>query len=101
MKKLFIIICLFSFASALLAQDNPEKQNKKETRKQEKQKKINDLVRQDEEGILVYSKQSLFGFQLRTNGYGFFYEKGKMKTQRNTMVYSLEFNEIKHPKKSF
>jgi len=97
-KKLFIIAFLVSLGSSLLAQDNPEKQNKKEARKVEKQKKVNDLVRQDEEGVLVYSKQSIFGFQLRTNGYGVFYEKGKMKSQRNTMVYGIELNEIKHPK---
>lgn len=95
MKKLFIISCLFFAGTSLLAQ---EKQTKKESKKQEKQKKINDLIRQDEEGILVYSKQSIFGFQLRTNGYGLFYEKGKMKSQRNTTIYSVEFNEIKHPK---
>ena len=98
MKKLFIIAFLVSLGSSLLAQDNPEKQNKKEARKLQKQKKVNDLVRQDEEGVLVYSKQSIFGFQLRTNGYGLFYEKGKMKSQRNTMIYGIELNEIKHSK---
>ena len=97
-KKLIIIACFFLISSSLLAQEPQDKQSKKEARKEEKQKKINDLIRQDEEGVLVYSKQSIFGFQLRTNGYGAFYEKGKMKSQRNTMLYSLEFNEIKHPK---
>lgn len=95
MKKLFIITFLFISSSSLLAQ---ETQTKKDARKAEKQKKINDLIRQDEEGVLVYSKQSIFGFQLRTNGYGAFWEKGKMKSQRNTTIYSIEFNEIKHPK---
>ena len=65
------------------------------TRKQKRQK-INDLIRQDEEGVLVYSKQTVYGFHLRTNGYGLFFEKGKMKTQRNASIYSIEFNEIKH-----
>lgn len=95
MKKLLIIACLFLAGNTLLAQDP---QTKKGTRKVEKQKKINDLIRQDEEGVLVYSRQSIFGFQLRTNGYGVFFEKGKMRSQRNTTIYSIEFNEIKHPK---
>lgn len=95
MKKLFIIACLFFTSISVLAQDQ---QTKKEERRAEKQKKINDLIRQDEEGVLVYSKQSVFGFQLRTNGYGAFYERGKMRSQRNTTIYSIEFNEIKHPK---
>ena len=98
MKKLFIIACLLSFGASLFAQEPEEKKTKKEARKENKKKKINDLIRQDEEGVLVYSKQSIFGLQLRTNGYGVFYERGKMKSQRNTMLYSLEFNEIKHPK---
>jgi hypothetical protein len=93
--KLLIISCLFFAGNTVLAQ---EQQSRKGTKKQEKQKKVNDLIRQDEEGVLVYSKQSIFGFQLRTNGYGAFYEKGKMKSQRNTTLFSLEFNEIKHPK---
>jgi hypothetical protein len=94
-KKLFVFVCLLFAGKAIFAQ---EQQTRKETRKQEKQKKVNDLIRQDEEGVLVYSKQSIFGFQLRTNGYGAFYERGKMKSQRNTFLYSLEFNEIKQSK---
>jgi hypothetical protein len=97
-KKLLILAFLFSLGSSLLAQDTEDKRSKKDTKKEEKKKKVNDLIRQDEEGVLVYRKQSIFGIQLRTNGYGVFYERGKMKTQRNTMVYSLEFNEIKHSK---
>ena len=97
MKKLVIIAVLFAASSSIFAQTE-DKQGRKEARKEAKKKKINDLIRQDEEGVLVYSKQSIFGIQLRTNGYGIFYERGKMKSQRNTMLYSLEFNEIKHPK---
>lgn len=98
MKKLLILAFIFSIGSSLLAQETEDKQTKKDARKEEKKKKINDLIRQDEEGVLVYRRQSIFGVQLRTNGYGIFYERGKMKTQRNTMIYGLELNEIKHPK---
>lgn len=76
----------------------PSIKKDKNSRREERRKKINDLIRQDEEGLLVYSKQSIFGVQFRTNGYGFFIEKGIMKSQRNSTLYSLEFNEIKHPK---
>jgi hypothetical protein len=37
------------------------------------------MTRQEEEGVLVYSSQSIWGIQLRTNGYGAFYERGKRK----------------------
>jgi hypothetical protein len=56
------------------------------------------MVRQDEEGVLVYSKQSIFGVELRTHGYGVFYELGRMKSNRTTTIYRLDFTETKHPK---
>ena len=99
MKKLFIIAFLFSLGSSLLAQEIPKKQTKKQQRKQEKQKKATEMTRQEEEGVLVYSSQSIWGIQLRTNGYGAFYERGKKKSPRNGFVYGIEFNEIKILKK--
>ncbi len=56
------------------------------------------MVRQAEEGVLIYQKQSIFGIQLRTNGYGAFYEFGKMKSNRKTNIYRLDITEIKHNK---
>ena len=98
MKKLIFIISLFAIYLPSISQDSTGEKSSKESRKQAKKQKVSDLIRQDEEGILVYSKQSIFGFQLRTNGYGFFIEKGKMKTQSKTNLYSFEFNETKHQK---
>ncbi len=68
--------------------------SKKEARRQ----KINTLIRQAEEGQFVYSRQSIFGIQLRTNGYGAFYEFGKMKTPRRTTIYRIDLNEVKSQK---
>ncbi len=98
MKKLLIIAAVFAVSLPSFSQDTDEKTNKKNSKREEKKQKISDLIRQDEEGVLVYSKQTVFGFQFRTNGYGLFFEKGKMKSQRNASIYSVEFNEIKHPK---
>ena len=98
MKKLLIITTLIASSQFSFSQEIEEVKNINLNRRELKKQKINDLIRQDEEGVLVYSKQSVFGFQLRTNGYGIFYEKGIMKTQRNASIYSIEFNEIKHPK---
>lgn len=68
--------------------------DKKEMRKQ----KINTLIKQSEDGLLVYKKQSIFGIQGRTNGYGAFYELGIMKSNRKTTTYRLDITEIKHQK---
>lgn len=95
MKKLSLIAILFSLAIASVAQDRREEKREK---KEAKREKINEMVRQAEEGILVYQKQSIFGIQLRTNGYGAFYELGKMKTNRKTNIYRIDITEIKSSK---
>lgn len=98
-KNLILILIIATFALPLVAQDFPaSRKDKKETKKEERRDRINAMIRQEEEGILIYSKQSIFGLFMRTNGYGFMYEKGKMKSLLNTTTYGLEISEIKHPK---
>ena len=81
------------------AQDTTSKRKSpKEAKKEERRQKVNELIKQAEEGVLIYSKQNLFGLQFRTNGYGAFYELGRMKTNRKTNIYRVDFTESKHPK---
>ncbi|MEO8403810.1 MAG: hypothetical protein ABI480_04425 [Chitinophagaceae bacterium] len=92
MKKLSLIIFLTSLVISSFAQTTREdRKDKKEAKRQ----KINEMVRQAEEGVLVYEKQNIFGIQLRSNGYGAFYELGKMRTNRKTNIYRLDIAEIK------
>ncbi|MET0391502.1 MAG: hypothetical protein ABW019_00120, partial [Chitinophagaceae bacterium] len=63
-----------------------------------RRQKINELIRQSEEGVLIFEKQNIFGIQLRTNGYGAFYEMGRMKTNRKTNIYRIDIAEIKDHK---
>jgi hypothetical protein len=79
-----------------MAQQKTE--SKRSTRKTERQERINNLIRQQEEGALVYNKQNIFGLRLNTDGWSAFYEKGIMKNFKLTNLYSLEFGEKKHPK---
>lgn len=81
---------------SLLAQGLPGK--KTSDRRSEKRQRINSIIKQEEEGNLSFRKQSVFGIQLRTNGYGFFYELGKRRSPRFTNIYSAEITEIKHRK---
>src|SRR5687768_5329400 len=85
-------------AISISAQDTTGRKNTKEDKKEEKRQKINSLIRQAEEGVLVYRRQSIFGIQGRTNGYGIFYELGKMQTNRRTTLYRIDLTEIKHEK---
>lgn len=95
MKKLFSIAAVLVFWLTVSAQDTRVKRDEK---REERREKINALKKQAEEGTLVYRKQSIFGAQLRTNGYGAFYELGKMKTNRKTNIYRIDITEIKHHK---
>lgn len=94
-KKLFLTIFLSTFLVVCYAQETSKrKSDKKEARRQ----KVNELIKQAEEGVLIYRKQSIFGLQARSNGYGIFYELGRMKTNFKTTVYRIDFTEIKHQK---
>lgn len=96
MKKLAITTCVVLMAITISAQDTTD--NKKDDKKEAKRQKINSLIKQAEEGVLVYRRQSIFGIQARTNGYGIFYELGKMQTNRRTTLYRIDLTEIKHQK---
>jgi len=93
-KKLSITVLFATLCTGLFAQDSTKKNEKKEARRQ----KISSLIKQDEEGILVYKRQTIVGGQFRTNGYGGFIELGRMKTVRKTNIYRLDITEIKHAK---
>lgn len=70
------------------------------SKKEERRKKINAMIKQAEEGVLVYNKQHTYGVQGRSNGYGLFYELGRMKTPLRTNVYRIDITEIKHLKEN-
>jgi hypothetical protein len=97
-KKLILFIFLLASSGALLAQDSTAVTTPKNKRKAERLKRQEAMMKQEEEGNLAYIKQNGFGIQLRTNGYGIFFEVGHRKTQRFTNTYSIELTEIKHPK---
>ncbi len=98
MKKFNIVILLFTVALATSAQNTSSRREMKNDKQEARRQKINAMSKQSEEGVLIFSKQSIFGLQLRTSGYGAFYELGKMKTNRKTNIYRLDITEIKNSK---
>lgn len=97
--KRISILSIFILSSVVLfAQEEGGRKEKKQSRKEEKRQRTNSIVRQEEEGVLTYNKQTSFGLQLRTNGYGAFLELGRMKSPRFANLYSLELSEIFHQK---
>lgn len=76
-------------------------QNKAQAKKQkaaEKKAKIEQLIKQEEEGALVFQKQSTFGLNFNSDGFGFSYEHGKYKTIKKTNLWWLSLGERKDPK---
>ena len=90
---------MFLMMQGLQAQDlSSGKKSEREKRKQERQDKIREMIRQQEEGALIFNKQSVYGLKLNTDGWGFFFEKGTMKTVKLTRLFSVEIAEKRHPK---
>ena len=100
MKKLFLLLLSFNLLVAGYAQDKNagSPKTKREKRKEEKQKRINEIIRQEEEGVMTFRKHFVFGAKLTTDGYGGFLEMGRAKTLKKGMLYQFEITERKHPK---
>lgn len=98
MKKQIFLLITIVFAITSFAQDTTRKGVQLQSKKEIRRQKVNELIRQAEEGVLIYHKQSVFGFQFRSNGYGAFYELGRLKTNRRTNTYRIDITEIKHQK---
>lgn len=76
-------------------------QTKAQVKKQkvaEKKAKIEQLIKQEEEGALVFQKQGSFGLNFNSDGFGFTYEHGKYKTTKETNLWWLSLGERKDPK---
>lgn len=98
-KKLFIIVCLLGSVAVSAQQRNQSPaQLEKARKKAERKEKINQMIKQEEEGALVFNKQGAFGFKFNTDGWGMFYERGKYKTITKTNLWWIELGEHKHPK---
>ncbi len=99
-KKLFFLLFLSTATVISFAQtttkSSPEKP--KDVKKQERKDRINKQIKMEEEGALVYSKQSAFGFKFNTDGWGLSYEHGKYKTITQTNLWWVEMGERKSPK---
>ncbi|ULQ57572.1 hypothetical protein KJS94_05080 [Flavihumibacter rivuli] len=95
MKKILFLSLGLILTQQMFAQTT---RSSKKDKKAEKQEKINALMKLEEEGEMIFSKHSIFGIKLNTDGYGISWEKGKFLTPRKTRIIQIEFNEKKHPK---
>ena len=97
MKKLFLSMLILLVFANIYAQDSSyvaPRRNKKDA----KRERINNLIRMEEEGDLIFNKHNIFSIRLATDGYGINFEKGKFITPTRTLLYQFELNEKKSPK---
>ena len=94
MRKIFFLFLAISFSYHSQAQIS--KKDKKEQRKQ----RINAMIKQEEEGVIAYRKQTVFGAKLTNDGYGAFLEIGRSQSVKNAWLFQLDIAERKHPKES-
>lgn len=97
-KKIALSLLMVSSMVAAQAQYKKETVSRKQEKREARRERINAMMKQEEEGEVVFNKQSVFGFKMITDGYGLSYEFGKYQSNRKNLLFQLEINEKKHPK---
>lgn len=92
MRKFIFILIITALSFNCFAQ------SKKKLRQEEKRTHINELIKQEEEGVISYQKSFVFGAKLISDGYGVFFELGKAASVKKSFLYQLEISERKHAK---
>lgn len=92
MSRIIFLILLVSLTYGASAQ------KKKQQRQAEKRAQINDMIKQEEEGVIVYTTSFAAGGKLASDGYGVFFELGKAKSIKNSLLFQLDISERKHIK---
>ncbi len=95
MKKIILLLISSSLLQTGWAQNT---KSPRQLKKEEKRQRINALVRQEEEGVVVYKKHSVLGLKLTTDGYGGFFEIGKAQSVKKSILFQLDISERKHVK---
>ncbi len=104
----FLIAFLLLTPFLLFAQSNSNTDSttnisKRSLRKQkaaEKKNHLNKLISEEEEGALVYRKQSAYALKLNTDGMSFYYEHGKYKSMSRTNLWWVEIGEKRSQKQN-
>jgi hypothetical protein len=89
MQKIVFLILIISLSLGASAQET------KKERQAEKRARKNNLVKEEEEGVIAYKKSFAVGAKLISDGYGAFFELGRASSVRKALLYQLEIGEHK------
>ncbi len=89
---------IFSFLIIVLISLNALAQDSRKDRQEEKREHVNNIIKQEEEGVITYKKSFLFGIKLISSGYGAFLELGRASSVKKATLYQFEFSELKDVK---
>ena len=92
MRKIFFIFLAVAASTSLFGQLT------KQEKKAQRQQRIDSLIKQDEEGVITYTKQTVFGFKLVNDGYGGFIEIGRAQSVKKTLLFQLDISERRNAK---
>lgn len=100
-KSLSAILLLFFLVSIAQAQrTSPKNADKKREEKLERRNRINEMIRNEEEGVPAFEKHFIYNFKTHHDGYGIILEKGIAKTAYKSTIFQFEFAEKQHPKEN-
>jgi hypothetical protein len=97
-KQISIFIFSLLFLMQGFGQRTVNQFERKREEKLQKKNRINEIIRNEEEGVPAFAKHNIFSFKLHHDGYGIIFEKGWMKTPYKSTIVQLELAEKRHPK---
>ncbi|HTB25010.1 MAG TPA: hypothetical protein VK711_06545 [Puia sp.] len=96
--KNFLFLFLLTLITLPVLAQQPDQSTYSNDKNSAKKQRINQMMKMEEEGDLIFNHYGVFGVKLATNGYGLFYERGKFLTTKKTRTLTFELNEVKDPK---
>src|SRR6185312_3618089 len=92
MRRVFFIIIIVFLSTQTFAQ------TARNARQERRRAQVNEMIKQQEEGVIAYKKSFAFGAKLITDGYGVFFELGRATSVKKGLLYQLEISERKNSK---
>ena len=94
MRKIIFLLCIIQLSVNASAQET------KQQLQAERKARIDNMAKEEEEGVIAYKKSFIFGVKLLNDGYGAFIEWGRAKSVKKSILYQFEITERKAAKET-